>query len=198
MRTPLRSKLLTTCAVILIAAVAGSAQDKQANKSTQTKPDLSGTWLLDPKKSNISGPTSRSDLPMKISHYDPEFRITYMSQSNGQPVERDFVYFTDGRGETNPATTLLTTDPQTATPRDVAKEMTKSKTRWGGNKIVTRSRLSLTLAGNVVEFEVVDEWTLSADGKSLTQTSKTVFIQSSSRMFVPATALGKKRTYNRI
>jgi hypothetical protein len=198
MRIPLRSKLLTACAAILISAVPSSAQNKQANKSTQTKPDLSGTWLLDPKKSNITGPTSRWDLPTKVSHHDPEFRITYMSQSNGQPVELDFVYFTDGRGETNPAEYLLTTDPQPATPGDVAKEMAKSKTRWSGNKIVTRSPLSITVAGNMLEFEVIDEWTLSADGKTLTQTSKTVSKQSSSGRFVPATAPEDKRVYNRI
>ena len=41
---------------------------------SQNKPDLSGTWLLDVKKSEGSGLTSRPDVPIRISHHDPEFR----------------------------------------------------------------------------------------------------------------------------
>src|SRR6266513_1872231 len=104
-------KLLTAFAAILVAAAGASAQDKQASKPSQTKPDLSGVWLLDTKKSNSAGLTTRPDLPIKISHHDPEFRVTLSSESNSQIIEREFVYFTDGRGETNSTTTVLTTNP---------------------------------------------------------------------------------------
>lgn len=184
----------SACFVLIAIAANGFAQ----NKAAKPKADLSGTWLLDAKKSNSVGLTSRPDLPIKISHQDPEVRITLTGESNGQMVERNFVYFTDGRGEENQVTAMLTTNPG-AQPRDLQKERTKSTTRWSGNKIVTRGLLQLRAAGRVIEFELVDEWKLSTDGKTLTQTTRTVHLQSSSDgAFIPAMAPDKKRVYNRV
>ncbi|MFY9621274.1 MAG: hypothetical protein WAM70_00745 [Pyrinomonadaceae bacterium] len=179
----------TAACFLLIIAADGIAQ------KPRSKPDLSGTWLLDAKKSNSVGLTSRPDLPIKISHQDPELRITLTSESNGQVVERQSAYFTDGRGEENQATTMLTLNPG-GPPRDPQK--TKSTTRWSGNKIVTRSLLQLQAGGRVVEFELVDEWKLSSDGKTLTQTTRTVYLHSSGGAFIPAMAPDKKRVYNRV
>ena len=178
------------CATIFLLQPAPQARWR---KST---PDLSGTWLLNVKKSNSVGLTTRPDLPIKISHQDPELRITLTSEANGQRVERQSVYFTDGRGEENQATAMLTMNPN-APPRDPQKG-TKSTTRWSGNKIVTRSMLQLQAGGRVIEFELVDEWKLSSDGKTLTQTTKTVYLQSSGGAFIPAMAPDKKRVYNRV
>jgi hypothetical protein len=186
-------KSATLCFAVVALASPLSAQ----NKPAKPKPDLTGTWLLDVKKSNSVGLTTRPDLPIKSSHEDPELRITLTSESNGQLVERQFVYFTDGRGEENQATAMLTTNPSVP-PRDLQKERTKSTTRWSGNKIVTRSLLQLLAGGRVVEFELVDEWKLSSDGKTLTQTTRTVYLQSSGGAFIPAMAPDKKRVYNRV
>jgi hypothetical protein len=57
--------------------------------------DLSGTWMLDVKKSNKVGVKSRPSQTITISHRDPEFRIVLKAESNGQVIEREFVYFTD-------------------------------------------------------------------------------------------------------
>ena len=49
----------------------------------------------------------------------------------------------------------------------------------------------------MLEYELIDEWKLSADGKTLTQTSRMVFQQTSNAFFpfgVPET----KRVYNRV
>ncbi|HEX6648878.1 MAG TPA: hypothetical protein VF075_05050 [Pyrinomonadaceae bacterium] len=168
---------------------------KAQTASSKTKADFSGTWLLDNKKSNSSGPTTRPDLPITISHKDPEFRVTLPSESNGQIVKHEFVYFTDGRGETNEATAALTTNPSPTKP-DLRNQVTNSKTKWSGDKIVTRSRLRLNVAGHFVEFEQVDEWKLSDDAKVLTQTSRVIF-QNSDTAFVPAGTPDKKRVFNR-
>ena len=172
------------------------ASDGFAQKQ-QSKPDMTGTWLLDVKKSNSVGVNNRPDLPIKISHQDPELRITLTSESKGQMVDRQFVYFTDGRGEDNEATAMLTTNPG-GPPRDLQKERNRSTTRWRGNKIVTRASLQLQAGGRVVEFELIDEWKLSSDGKTLTQTTKTVYLQSSGGAFLPAMVPDKKRVYNRV
>jgi hypothetical protein len=164
---------------------------------SKAKPDFSGTWLLDQKKSNDSGLTTRPDLPIKITHQEPEFRVTRSSEKNGQIVDHDFVYFTDGRGEENEATALLTTNPSAIKADDLKNRVTKSKTKWSGNKVVTRTLLRMDVGGHFVEFEQVDEWKISEHGKVLTQTSRVIF-QNSDTAFIPAMAQEKKRVYNRL
>ena len=185
---------------LLCFAVAAFASPLAAqNKPAKPRPDLTGAWLLDTRKSDIKGPTSRWDLPMKVSHRDPEFRITHMGESKGQVIELEFLYFTDDRGEANPATTLFTTDPQTLQPGVVAKQETRSKTSWSGNRIVVRSQQRMTVADHVLEFEIVDEWQLSSDGNTLTQTLKTVFHEPpAGTVLMPAPKADKKRVYNRV
>ncbi len=174
-----------------------AACDSAAFSQAKPKPDFTGSWLLDQKKSNDAGLTTRPDLPMKITHQEPEFRVTRSAERNGQIVERNFAYFTDGRGEENEATALLTANPSAIKADDLKNRVTKSKTKWSGNKIVTRSLLQLSVAGHFVEFEQIDEWKISDDGKVLTQTSRVVF-QNSDAAFVPAMAPDKKRVYNRL
>ena len=188
-------KLVPSLISFLLALVF-SPTYKAQSISTKPKPDFSGTWLLDSKKSNASGLTTRPDLPLTISHHDPEFHVTISSEANGQIVKHEFVYFTDGRGETNEATALLTTNPSATKPKDLQNQVTRSKTKWSGEKIVTRSMLRLNVAGHFVEFEQVDEWKLAKDGKVLTQTSRIIF-QNSDSAFIPAGTADKKRVFNR-
>jgi hypothetical protein len=183
-----------SCFVFLFLILAMSVST--ALSQPKAKPDFSGRWLLDQKKSSDSGLTTRPDLPIKITHREPEFRVTRSSEKNGQPVEHDFVYFTDGRGEENQATSLLTTNPSALKTDDLKNRVTRSTTKWSGNKIVTRTLLRMDVAGHFVEFEQVDEWKISDDGKVLTQTSRVNF-QNSDTAFIPAMAQDKKRVYNR-
>lgn len=180
--------------VFLIVLLATSAST--ALSQAKSKPDFTGSWLLDEKKSTDSGLTRRPDLPMKITHQEPEFRVTRSSESNGQIVERNFIYFTDGRGEENEATSVLSTNPSAVRADDLKNRVTKSKTKWSGNKIVTLALLHMDVAGHFVEFKQVDEWKLSDDGKVLTQTSRVIF-QNSDTAFIPAMTPDKKRVYNR-
>jgi hypothetical protein len=167
-----------------------------ARSQPKSKPDFSGTRLLDQKKSTDSGQTLRPDLPIKITHQGPEFRVTRSSESNGQIIEHNFVYFTDERGEENEATSLLTTNPSGVRADDLKNRVTKSKTKWNGHKIVTRTPLRMDVAGHSLEFEQVDECKISDDGKVLTQTTRVIF-QNSDTAFIPAMAQDKKRVYNR-
>ena len=140
------------------------SSNPQDGKS-KTKPDFSGTWLLDTKKSDrpYGVPVGKPDLPITISHHDPEFRITVPSKLNGQVVEFEFVFFTDGRGDNNEAT--LTRHSLEPDPKHGDKVIT-SKTEWSGDKIVT---VAWFKRGNFVRYQVRDEWRLSADSKVLTQ-----------------------------
>jgi hypothetical protein len=118
--------------------------------------------------------------------------------SNGQLTAQDFVYYTDGRGETNPPLLALTTNPGVNRQADV-KDATKSKTSWSGNKVVTRSTLRNLIGGHLLEFEIIDEWKLSTDGKTLSETSRPVFHQDApGTIFVPGTEPEIKRVFNRV
>jgi len=183
------------CFILICALGTSPAQQKQ--KTAKTKPDFTGTWLLAPSRSNVQ-PSRTPDRPLKITHRDPELKITRMIEHNGQVTGQDLVYYTDGRCETNPTTMFLSTGTDINRQRP-DKDVTRSKTNWSGNKLVTRSSLRSMIAGHVLEFTIIDEWKLSQDGKILTQTSRTVFRQDmSGGIFVPANRPDPKRVYNRV
>ena len=188
--------LVSLFCFILICAV-GTSLAQQKQRAAKTKPDFTGTWLLDPSRSNV-GPSRTPDRPLQITHHDPELKITRMVEHNGQVTGQDLIYYSDGRGETNPTTMFLSTSTD-VNPQRHDKDVTKSKTSWSGNKLVTRSTLRSLIASRELEFDIIDEWKLSQDGKALTQTSRTVFNPDSSPgVFIPANQPDIRRVYNRV
>lgn len=164
----------------------------QGNKS-QTKPDLSGTWAFDHSRSNV-GKSSTAYDEIKITHHDPEFRIIRTITINGKSELKELIYYTDGRGETNPTTTWLSTSPDPKSPRPA---QTSSKTKWSGERVVIRSALQMREGIHTFEDNVVDEWKLSADGKTLTQTSRHILPPNTAEhIFVPAHRPDDKRVYS--
>ncbi|MGZ8842992.1 MAG: hypothetical protein ACXW18_04970 [Pyrinomonadaceae bacterium] len=181
--------------VLLLTVFAVNAQ---TNKS-QTTFDISGKWLLDRSKSN-AGDFGKRDTPVVIVYNEPELRITRTLERNGQPLERDFVYYTDGRGETNMALILLTTNPGNVSAENIDKEVIKSKTTRQRDKIVIRATGRNMAGTHVLEYEMVDEWKLSGDGKTLTQTSRMIFRPDlpARSVYVPAGRPDDKRVYSRV
>ena len=161
----MRVILLLICLAAWVAVGFG-----QSNK-TRTQPDLSGIWEFDAARSNVATSKKSSPERIKITHHDPELTIRRQVSVNGVKEERDLTYYTDGRGETNPTTAWVTTNPGSESwrPRE-----TKSKTTWSKTKVVTRSLSQTFGSAAVFEFEIVDQWGLSSDGKTLTKTTKTV------------------------
>ena len=156
--------LLLMCPVTLVAICLGQS-------SNTPKPDLSGTWEFDGARSNVAKSRKRSPEQIKITQHDPELIIRRKVNINGVPEERDLTYYTDGRGERNPTTDWLTTNPSSDSFKPAE---TASKTTWSKDKIVTRS-ISRSYAGTaIIEFEIIDELRLSADGKTLTRTTRLV------------------------
>jgi len=134
------------------------------------KPDLSGTWEFDAAKSNFKS-KQKSPEQIKISHHDPELIIRRKVNINGVSEERDLTYYTDGRGERNPTTTWMTTNQGSDLYRPPE---TTSKTTWSKDKIVTRSVSGFHAGTAIAEIEIIDEFRLSSDGKTLTDTRRTV------------------------
>jgi hypothetical protein len=160
-------KLLTI--LILFAAVVFTSF-AQTNKS-KPKPDFSGTWEFDRKRSDVG--KSRSSSPpeqITITHHDPELKIRKTVIVNGRKEERELTYYTDGRGETNPTTAWITANPGSESERPAE---TKSKTIWSGDKIVTRSLFLPHTSAAIIEFEITIERRISSDGKTLTETTHT-------------------------
>src|SRR5436190_22871096 len=155
----------------------------QGNKAARA--DFKGTWVLDRARSNVSTKkTAGSPEQLKITYQDPELRVQRTIEVNGKKEQTDLVYYTDGRGETNPTTEWLTTNPGSKADKPAE---TTSQTRWNGNKIVTRSISRPVRASLSIEFQIAVEWKLSEDGKSLTKTTHTETRPEpmSSAVFVP-------------
>jgi hypothetical protein len=148
-----------TILLMLILASFALAQD---NKSKDARPDFSGTWALDKAKSDL-GPyervVARGDITLVIEHKDPELKITRKFTAGGNTSSVVFAYYSDGRGETNPAA--------------LGNGDVKTKTRWDKKKLESKfsSSYKSPRDGRVTYFETIDRRELSADGKILTITT---------------------------
>jgi hypothetical protein len=121
---------------------------------------LSGTWSLDKSKSDF-GPfkdseAARADVTLEVVHSEPEVKITRRAKTNGREQVQELAYYTDGRGELNPAT--------------LGRVGVKSNTKWDGNKLVARSTVTRNTPGGVVSIDTWERWQLSSDGRTLTYT----------------------------
>src|SRR3954465_14917035 len=124
MRRPLPASLLTALLTFCLLSSAAAGDDKK-----KSHPDFSGTWEIDRTKSDFGEfserPLSKADSTLVIAHGDPELKIRRTLRINGQEEVKEFTYYTDERGETNPAT--------------IGVGEIKSKTKWDGDKVVSEA-----------------------------------------------------------
>ncbi len=134
--------VLTT---VLFLAVFTHGRELDERKGS---PDLSGTWVLQ---------SGDADITLVIEQVGAEIRVTRNVKRSGSVETLDTIYYCDERGEVNPAE---------------GNKTLKSATKWKGEKLIVRFSLPQTRSGNYpVVNERVDEWVISADRKTLTQTS---------------------------
>lgn len=179
----MKALLLSTC--LLAFATIGFAQSSQTGK-----PDLSGTWKLDAAKS------ADTLEELKITHHDPLFivrRKVHPKDAPDAPEETELTYYTDGRGEKN-----LSGVGSEAGFESWRPAKTESTTSWDKNNLVTRSVSRSISSGAIFEREIVDEWRLSADGKTLTLTTKNLPKKDSPGNAAAGAATGFKRVYKLI
>ena len=113
-------------------------------------PNLSGTWVLQADKSDFGpmpGPTSRTDV---IDHQEPKLTVKRSLVTPNGPVSSELVYAIDGKEWKN-----TTVDGNQLT----------STLKWDGAVLVI-STLANTPNG---EATITDRFSLSADGKTMTQ-----------------------------
>jgi hypothetical protein len=133
----------------------------EAGNGVQAKPNLSGNWVLDIARSNFGrlagSQFKNAKMTLKITHREPEVKIVRNATLGGQSRNHNLNYFTDGRGESN--------------PNILSNEAMRSKTRWEGAKLISRSSSSMSFNGQSVNLEAIEKRELSADGKLLTITN---------------------------
>ncbi len=158
----MRAILLTLC-LLAACAAAGGAAARDDKKKEKARPDFSGTWELDKAKSDFGlfrdRPISKADSTLVVEHREPELKITRTLKLNGQQESKQFAYYTDGRGETNPAT--------------IGAGEVKSKTKWDGDKVAAQSKLVWPGRDGAAgaELDVTQRWQVSSDGKTLTNST---------------------------
>jgi hypothetical protein len=143
------------------------------SKGINDRPNFSGDWILNVTESKYDSPSSNqliaadAGVITRIVHNEPEFRITLINSASGA-VKSEFPYFTDGR--------------EVQIPTRAGLE--KSKTKWDGDKLVTKGKLlqgkpppppklekgqKIAGHGTFDDPEIKTEWFLSPDGQKLTE-----------------------------
>jgi len=127
--------------------VDGAGHDKSQQPQVN-RPHFGGTWRLG-KSSNRKEPAT--EITLVIQHNDPEIKINRVYKSNRYTREEALTYYTDERGEENIDTS----------------QKVESKTKWDGNKIVSRSP-TRGFGDRFDGFKTVT-WQISKDGNTIKQ-----------------------------
>jgi hypothetical protein len=133
-------KILSSALLIVAGATLCLAADK---------PDFSGEWSLDADKSNFGPMPPPTSMTRKVDHKDPA--LTYTQSTVGSPQGDQTVtmkYTTDGKESVNQ---MMGND-------------VKAVAKWEGKALVITAKADF----GGMEITLTDKWTLSDDGKVLT------------------------------
>lgn len=128
--------VLANCSLLVLVAALTVAADN--------KPNLTGTWKLNPTKSEFFGRGVPSALAVKIDHKDPVFKYSATGTQDGNDFEESGEVTTDGKEGTSSNGLML-------------------KAHWDGKVLVVEYK---SQDGN---FSGLARDTISEDGKTLTR-----------------------------
>jgi hypothetical protein len=114
----------------------------------QAKPNFSGEWKLNPDKSDFGPMPPPDSMTLKIAHDEPSLQVNTTQTGAQGELSYEAKYTTDGKESTN------TIGPMEA----------KSTANWEGENLLINTKL----AGNGMDVTLKSKWTLSEDGKHLT------------------------------
>jgi hypothetical protein len=116
------------------------------------KPNFSGEWTLDASKSEFGPMPAPASMTRKIDHSDPGLTVTQATTGGPQGDQTTTMkYSTDGKETVN---------------QFMGNDI-KAKANWDGNALVIA--MTADFGGN--EIKLTNKWTLSDDGKTLTDMS---------------------------
>jgi hypothetical protein len=150
--------------IALFICVASNIAASQAKYNGTSKkpipnPNLSGKWVLDKKRSDPGAGlrVDLADVTLLIDHKEPNISIRREVRRNGMTTVEQSVY---------------TTTQQQPKSKPEEEQVTKAVTEWKGSRLVT-TILAIVQADPrkkpTLVMEMVEEWDLSKDGKTLTQ-----------------------------
>ncbi len=149
-------KNLVLGAALLAASLAAFASAEPA--------DYSGAWALDMKQSKSLPPfySNVQSHKLNIRQDDKHLRVAVeISDGGAEPFKADFDYSLDG-AETKTETQMRTPNGTRNVPTTLKAEVAE-----GGRLHITITRERPTRDGSVVKLATVEDWRLSADGKTL-------------------------------
>lgn len=192
-------KKVVACALLLscVALALGQGNQKKPDDAA-SKPDLSGVWTLDKSQGNfrkVNAALAEGGITLIVSHQEPEIKITRKFILDGKERVQELSYYTDNRGEKNPAM--------------IVNALIESKTKWDGRKLVSRLTTDNLVNSNPayrmrnirMDIYTTEKWELSADGQTLTQTTHTTFPRMEVRdavIYFPARDQTVKKVFRRI
>jgi hypothetical protein len=142
MRTLVKTAVKTALFMAAMAALAPGAD----------KPNFSGDWTLDANKSEFGPMPAPTSMTRKIEHSDPGLTVTQATTGGPQGDQTITAkYSTDGKETVNQ---LMGND-------------VKATANWEGNVLVIA--MTADFGGN--QIKLTNKWTLSEDGKTLTDAS---------------------------
>jgi hypothetical protein len=111
-------------------------------------PNFSGEWKMNSSKSDFGQWPPPSSIVQKITHEEPNIKVASAWSGDQGDMTMDLAYTTDGKECAN------------STPMGESK----STLKWDGDTLVIETRADFE--GN--EATITSRWTLSEDGKTLT------------------------------
>lgn len=132
------------CALIAILLLLGCSAAIAADK-----PNFSGTWKLNADKSDFGPMPKPERVDFVLLHKDPELNVKSTALTQAGEVTNEVKILTDGTEFTN----------------DLHGQQIKGTAKWEGKTLVVTQKASV----QGTEIVVTQKWTMSEDGKSLTQ-----------------------------
>jgi hypothetical protein len=107
-------------------------------------------------------PLSKAEATLVVTHRDPELKFVRTLRLNGREETREFTYYTDERGESNPGS--------------FGAGVLNSKTRWDGERVSAHAKSTWPARDGRPEvvLETTQTWQLSSGGRALTHTTRVV------------------------
>lgn len=112
------------------------------------KPNFSGVWKLNPAKSEFGQAPAPQSLVSHIEHHDPELKVHSEITGPQGTYTTDYKWITDGRENVN----------------SVRGNEVRATVVWNGRTLASNAKTTV----NGATLTIVDLWTLSEDGQTLT------------------------------
>ena len=115
------------------------------------RPNFTGNWKLNAQKSDYGPMPAPESSVLKIDHNDPEIKVSANTSTQMGDMSFEAKYTTDGKENTN----------------NMGPMVVKTTSTWDGEALVQSGKMDFD--GN--EITMKGKWTLSEDGKTMTQAS---------------------------